>query len=223
MAVSKEGGAEIFCLPNETEQSILRFRKEDEKINLPHVPSKEVYFEVENFIYGPFFTSFSLPDNPCCVEVTIKPPYDKKVFKVSLNEFEQNYRPFVLKSTNRLAVYDDSQVASFEYKILHPQYLKKLEHERDSKWKLLDFELLSSKVRRLIGSSGCLSRNESRTLSDLLKKLESQVTLSTNPIALKELTETDTNEKNNTPLIPENILMTFAKGTLAYFQTICAE
>ncbi len=35
--------------------------------------------------------------------------------------------------------------------------------------------------------------------------------------------ETDSDKKNNSPLIPENILMTFAKGILAYFQTICAE
>lgn len=169
-----KSGAEVFTLAGKTEASLADFKGTGGKITLPHVPSRQVFFRVAGSVYGPFATNLERALTGCQAQVLVKAFQAGRILKMDNAEFCSRYRILhaaMEVSTDQLRRRDSEQLAKVSWEYLPAEECAKIENDL-SRWEVMDFEPLSTKIGRLTTMAGGFTRTEKRQIRALLDRLE---------------------------------------------------
>lgn len=179
--IDASAGAEIFRLPKESERSLMRLRAPGATLTLPHMPSRMIFLDIGNFIYGPFLASAE----PCedaipLAKTTLRPFFASsgkhEIGKIARAAFSGKY--YTLQCDIDVALEEKptqlaSLTARIKYEFIPPGEAAKILRTLNSDWEKWDWEQLSAKFSRMAAAVKTFARGDRQQLKELVKRLES--------------------------------------------------
>ena len=184
-------GAEVFRLIGETEDFLKRFKGGGDRITLPHVPSRLIFFRVAGSVYGPFATDFVDAEAEGCRATVLVKPFrtDLKVFKIASEVFDRTYHVLEAEkdvSLDQLRRSESHDLASASWTYLPAAEYARAESEFSTAWVEMDFEPLSAKLTKIIRSLEGFTRADKTQVRTLVERLELAVTKAEDPNKIRE-------------------------------------